>query len=227
MRGTLYGVGVGPGNPRLMTYLAVETIVKCPVIAVPANGRHHALSYRIASGMVEGLDKKECLALSTPMTKDDKILNQSYETAAEQVIERLENGQDVAYLTLGDPTIYSTYIYIHRLVKKRGFQTQIINGVPSFCAAAAVLGDSLAERSEQFHIVPSTYSIEEALRYPGNKALMKAGSKMPLVKQVLQEKHISAAAVENCGLPEERIYPDADSMPEEAGYYTIVLVGHQ
>ena len=60
MKGTLYGVGVGPGDSRLMTYLAVETIEKCPVIAVPAEGREHAVSYRIADGIVKGLDQKEC-----------------------------------------------------------------------------------------------------------------------------------------------------------------------
>ena len=106
MKGTLYGVGVGPGDSRLMTYLAVETIEKCPVIAVPAEGREHAVSYRIADGIVKGLDQKECLNLSTPMTKDLKVLGQNYEEAARRIIERLEDGKDVAYLTLGDPTIY-------------------------------------------------------------------------------------------------------------------------
>ena len=117
MSGRLYGVGVGPGDPRLMTLLAIETIESCPVIAVPGENRDHAVSYRIAEGAVAGLEKKKCLTLSTPMTKDPEILAQSYEMAAERIIEELKEGQDVAYLTLGDPTIYSTYIYIHRLVK--------------------------------------------------------------------------------------------------------------
>ena len=69
IKGTLYGVGVGPGDPRLMTYLAVDTIQKCPVIAVPADGKENAVSYKIASGIVENLDEKECLNLTTPMTK--------------------------------------------------------------------------------------------------------------------------------------------------------------
>ena len=105
MKGTLYGVGVGPGDPRLMTYLAVETIVKCPVIAVPAKGREHAVSYRIASGIVKDLDRKECLNLSTPMTKDKRVLDENYKAAADQITEQLDAGRDVAYLTLGDPTI--------------------------------------------------------------------------------------------------------------------------
>lgn len=224
MKGTLYGVGVGPGDPRLMTYLAVETIVKCPVIAVPAKGREHAVSYRIASGIVKDLDRKECLNLSTPMTKDKKVLDENYKAAADQITEQLDAGRDVAYLTLGDPTIYSTYIYIHRIVRERGYETRIVSGVPSFCAAAAKISDSLADRAEQLHIIPSTYDIEEALTYPGSKVLMKAASKLPYVKQTLREKNVTAAIIENCGLPGERIYGLSDDMPKEASYYTTVVV---
>ena len=136
IKGTLYGVGVGPGDPRLMTYLAVDTIQKCPVIAVPADGKENAVSYKIASGIVENLDEKECLNLTTPMTKDKAVLNAAYQAASDQIIEQLEQGKDVACLTLGDPTIYSTYIYIHRVVKAHGYATEIINGIarsaPSF-----------------------------------------------------------------------------------------------
>ena len=224
MKGTLYGVGVGPGDPKLMTYLAVETVKKCPVIAVPAEGREHAVSYRIAEGIVEGLEEKECLNLSTPMTNDMQILEQNYRAAADRIIGQLEQGKDVAYLTLGDPTIYSTYIYIHRIVGKRGYKTQIVNGIPSFCAVAARLGVSLADRAEQLHIIPSTYDIEEALTYPGSKVLMKAASKLSVVKDQLKEKEMKGIMVENCGLPDEHIYENVDDMPEKASYYSIVLV---
>ena len=148
MKGTLYGIGVGPGDPRLMTYLAVDTIKRCPVIAVPADGKGKAVAYKIASGIVEDLDAKECLNLSTPMTKDKAILDAAYQTAADTIIEQLEQGKDVACLTLGDPTIYSTYIYIHRLVKAKGYETEIVNGIPSFCAVSAKLVDSRVDRSE-------------------------------------------------------------------------------
>lgn len=224
MRGTLYGVGVGPGDPRLMTCLAIETIKACPVVAVPARGRDQALSYRIAKGMVEDLEKKECLALSTPMTRDLDVLNQNYEQAAEKIIACLDAGKDVAYLTLGDPSIYSTYIYIHRLVKRRGYGAEMVSGVPSFCAAAARTGESLADRAEQLHILPSSYAIEEALDAPGTKVLMKAGSQLLQIKQMLSEKGMDAEMVENCGMESERRYLSVEEMPDEAGYYTIILV---
>ena len=224
MSGTLYGVGVGPGDPRQMTLLAVETIARCPVIAVPAVGREHAISYQIASGAVKGLEEKDCLNLSTPMTKDPQVLAQSYELAAGQIVGQLERGRDVAYLTLGDPTIYSTYIYIHRLVREKGYPVQIINGIPSFCAVAARMGDSLADRSEQLHIIPSNYDIEAALDYPGSKVFMKAASKLSTVKQTLKERKLAGVMVENCGFPDEHIYEGTETMPEKSGYYTTVLV---
>ena len=200
IKGTLYGVGVGPGDPRLMTYLAVDTIQKCPVIAVPADGKENAVSYKIASGIVENLDEKECLNLTTPMTKDKAVLNAAYQAASNQIIEQLEQGKDVACLTLGDPTIYSTYIYIHRIVKAHGYATEIINGIPS------------------------TYDIEAALELPGTKVLMKAASKMPLVKATLKEKHMIGTMIENSGMPEEHIYHKINEIPDRASYYSIIVV---
>ncbi len=224
MKGTLYGVGVGPGDPRLMTYLAVDTIKRCPVIAVPADGKGKAVAYKIASGIVEDIDTKECLNLSTPMTKDKAVLNAAYATAANTIIEQLEQGKDVACLTLGDPTIYSTYIYIHRLVKAKGYATEIVNGIPSFCAVSAKLGDSLVDRSEQLHVIPSTYDIEDGLKLPGTKVLMKAASKMPIVKETLKRNNLKGAMIENCGMPEEHIYHGVDEIPDQASYYSIIVV---
>ncbi|MCI9105853.1 MAG: precorrin-2 C(20)-methyltransferase, partial [Lachnospiraceae bacterium] len=95
---------------------------------------------------------------------------------------------------------------------------------PSFCAVAARMGESLADRSEQLHIIPSSYDIEKALDYPGSKVFMKAGSKLSRVKQTLQEKDMTAVMVENCGFSNEHIYDVITAMPEKASYYTTVLV---
>lgn len=222
--GKLYGVGVGPGDPRLMTVLAAETIRSCPVIAVPGKDRKQAVSYRIAAGLIRGLDEKECLCLPAPMTRDEARLQEAHEAAADQIGVCLKAGKDVAYLTLGDPTIYSTYIYIHRLVRQRGFETEIINGIPSFCAAAARLGDSLSDRSEQLHIIPSSYGMGEALALPGTKVLMKSGSRLFEVKQALKECGAEASMVENCGMEGERIYRGLEEIPDEASYYSLIIL---
>ncbi len=224
MSGTLYGVGVGPGDPKLMTFLAAETIEKCPVIAVPAADRELAVSYRIAGGIVKGIGQKECLNLAIPMTKDQQVLKEKYEQDAELIIQKLQEGKDVAYLTIGDPTIYSTYIYLHRLIQKQGYPAEIISGIPSFCAAAARVGESLADRSEQLHIIPSNYGIDRTLDYPGVKVLMKAGSKLSSVRQIMKEKGMRGVVVENCGFLDEHIYYDMEMAPEETSYYTTVLI---
>lgn len=224
MKGTLYGVGVGPGDPKLMTVLAAETIKTSRVIAVPAKNKEEAVSYRIAEGLIPEICDKECLCFSAPMTKEPKILNEAYEKASEAIIARLEAGEDVAYLTLGDPTVYSTYIYVHRLVTAKGYNAQIINGITSFCAAAVRLNDSLSDRSEQLHIIPSSYNIEDALDLSGTKILMKAASKMAEVKRLIKTKNLKAAAVENCGMPNERIYKNIEEIPDDAGYYSVVII---
>ena len=211
MKGRLFGVGVGPGDPELMTYKAVRTIEKCPVIAVPAKGREHAVSYRIAAGMVDNMEEKEYLDLDTPMTKDRQILNQNYEKAAKRIIEELEKGKDVAYLTLGDPTIYSTYMYIQRIIKEKGYETSIINGIPSFCAAASKLNESLADRAD-------------ALRYPGTKVLMKSASRLAEVREILEEKNVDVKMIENCGMADEQIYERLEDIPEHASYYSLLIV---
>ena len=90
MHGILYGVGVGPGDPRLMTFLAAETIKKCEVLAVPARTREQAVSYQIARGLLPELDQKACLSLAVPMTKDRTVLNAAYEQAADLVEEQLK-----------------------------------------------------------------------------------------------------------------------------------------
>ena len=132
MKGRLFGVGVGPGDPELMTYKAVRTIEKCPVIAVACEGQGTCGQLQNCGRNVDNMEEKEYLDLDTPMTKDRQILNQNYEKAAKRIIEELEKGKDVAYLTLGDPTIYSTYMYIQRIIKEKGYETSIINGIPSF-----------------------------------------------------------------------------------------------
>ena len=161
------------------------------------------------------------------MTKDRQILDRNYENAAGRIIEELEKGKDVAYLTLGDPTIYSTYMYIHRIVKAKGYETTIISGIPSFCAAAARMDDSLVDRAEELHVIPSSYGIEAALNYSGTKILMKSASGISEVKRTTWKKKDGKCECkddENCGMPEERIYERIEDVPEQAGYYSLLIV---
>ena len=106
----------------------------------------------------------------------------------------------------------------------RGSAGKFVHGVPSCGAASAGRGDSLADRSKQLHITPSTYETGGAGELPGTKGLMKAASRMPAVKEALRRKGLRAAMVENCGMENQKIYADAEEIPEEASYYSLVVV---
>ena len=136
MNGTLYGVGIGPGDPELITLKAVRIIEQSPVIAVPKTGESRRVALSIAEQTIPHIHEKEVLSLHFPMTKDKCMIDTNRDEIAKQIIDILKEGKDIAFLTLGDPSVYSTYWYIHQRVVKQGYQAQMIAGVPSFCAVA-------------------------------------------------------------------------------------------
>ncbi len=221
-KGTLYGTGVGPGDPMLMTLKAVRVIEGCDVIAVPTEKKEESVAYRIASGVAD-LKEKHCMEISMPMTRDTDMLVRYHRQGVEQIKSVLDLGQDVAFLTLGDPTIYSTYMYLHRKIAGEGYRTEIISGVPSFCAAAASLNISLTERSDQLHVIPASYAFAEAVGFAGTKVFMKAGSRLEELKKVLKEADAEVYMVENCGMEQEKKYFTAEEIDGQAGYYATVI----
>ena len=224
MSGCLYSVGVGPGDPELMTLKAVKIIRNCQVLVLPAESKEKCVAYQIVRRAIPEIEDKTTVCLVMPMTKDKDRLEKSHREGTQKVAEVLDAGKDAAFLTLGDPTVYATSMYIHHRIAGMGYQTSIVSGVPSFCAAAAKLGVSLGEKQEQIHIIPASYDVEAAMQLPGTKILMKAGKKMPVVRQCVKEHHGWAAMVENCGMAEEHLWINAEDMPEHPGYYTLVIV---
>lgn len=224
MAGRLYGVGVGPGDPELVTLKALRLMRECEIIAVTGENPKESVAYRIAVTTYPEVVSKELLHLVTPMTKERAVLEAGYRASADAIEQYLKEGKSVALLTLGDPSVYSSFIYIKRLVQADGYETKMISGVPSFCAAAAKIGDSLADRNEQIHVIPASYQTEEAMELEGTKVLMKAGSKLADVKKLLQKQKYQAWMIENCGMPGERIYSDLSEFPEKGSYYSVVIV---
>nr|WP_270257928.1 precorrin-2 C(20)-methyltransferase [Coprococcus catus] len=224
MSGCLYSVGVGPGDPELMTLKAVKIIRNCQVLVLPAESKEKCVAYQIVRQAIPEIEDKTTVCLVMPMTKDKDRLEKSHREGTQKVAEVLDAGKDAAFLTLGDPTVYATSMYIHQRIAGMGYRTSIVSGVPSFCAAAAKLGVSLGEKQEQIHIIPASYDVEAAIQLPGTKILMKAGKKMPVVRQCVKEHHGWAAMVENCGMAEEHLWINAEDMPEHPGYYTLVIV---
>lgn len=221
----LYGVSVGPGDPELMTIKAVRALEKCTVIAVPRSGADTLVALEIAKKAVPEILKKEILELSLPMTRNPQVLEEARGAAASTLISLLKTGVDVAFLTLGDASVYSTYMYLHQRVTAAGYPAQIIPGVPSFCAAAALRGGKLTSVDKPLHIVPGSYDcVEESLNWPGPKILMKSGKSLGRIKTLLADRGLldSAYLVQECGMEGERACPL--SQVEDAGYFSIVFV---
>ena len=245
MSGIFTGVGVGPGDPELMTLKAVRAVEACSVIAIPvsdstleepvyesaanqekqnASYLERCVAYQIAAGAVEGIAEKDRIYLPMPMIKEKDRLKAIHDNDAAAVAELLDQEKNVVFLTLGDPTVYSTCMYVHKRLKRSGYITQIVPGIPSFCAAAARMDIPLVENRQELHVLPASYHIEESLDLPGTKVLMKAGRKMSEVKRLLTEKELDAMMVENCGMENEKLYFGAQEIPEQAGYYSLLVV---
>ena len=227
MTGKLYGVGVGPGDPELMTLKAVRIIRECNVIAVPDTGDKEMTALSIAQSALPEICGKRIIALSLPMSRNPELLHVCHTKAANQLIRLLTDGNSVAFLTLGDPTVYSTYMYIHKIVLEMDGQAEIISGVPSFCAAAGRLGIPLAEGGEALHILPGSYNgANEGMDLDGTKVLMKTGKSFGRIKAELENKGMLGRAkmIQRCGMEGERIWGDIAQADNNESYFSIIIV---
>ncbi len=230
MKGILYGVSVGPGNPELMTLQAVRLLQRCPVIAVPQTQSGGTVALDIASQAVD-LSGKSFIMLPFLMTRDEAKRDERHRQLAALLKASLDAGQDVAMLSLGDASVYSSFSYMADLLAIEGYPIEVSAGVTSFCASAAALGVGLTEMNQPLHIIPAGADDGQALALPGTKALLKAGRALPQLLARLKEQGLlnKAMLVQNCGLPGERL---VKNIPEDfnfkdfdiGGYFTTVIV---
>ena len=208
-KGKLFGVGIGPGDKELITLKAVNTIKNADVIAIPDSLSGKNRAYEIIK---EYIYEKEIKFIPMPMVKDK---------------DYLDKGRNTAFATLGDPSVYSTYMYIHRIVESKGYDVEMIAGVTSFCASAARLNISLCDGAEPLIIIPANYEDnKKLLNLSGNKVLMKSGRKIAKVKQEIDECCLTDKTymVENCGMEEEKIYKDFSKSADESSYFSLIIV---
>ena len=225
-KGICYGVGVGPGDPELITLKAVRVLTRCPVIAAPQTRSGEMLALDIVRGAVD-LAGKTILPLTFTMSQDKAVLQASHEAAADAVQAHLDRGEDVAMPNLGDVSIYATWGYVLQVLEGRGYETVMIPGVPSFCAAAARLNATLVSWGSPLHIIPvGKGPVAPLVEQPGGKVLMKTGKALPQVRQALREQGLyeKASLVQNCGLPDQKICRSLDEAEDGVGYFTTIVV---
>ncbi len=211
----------------MITIKAIHTMENCPIIAVPKTGAKRQAAYTIALAAYPALADKEVVDIDFPMEADRQRREENHRRAAEQVIRLLERtGKDVAFLTLGDPTIYSTFTYIQDVAKAEGYETELIPGVPSFCAVAARLNEALVIDGEALHVIPGSYdTIDTELKWKGTRVLMKTARSMEKVRKVLRENGLydQSQMVQKCGMEGERVFKNLDEADDSAVYFSVIV----
>jgi len=228
--GRLYGVGVGPGDPELVTLKAQRIIGAADVVAYPRARRATGVARRIAAPyMREGQIE---LALTYPVTTEatddyEGALQAFYDEAAEQVATHLDAGADVVVLCEGDPFLYGSYMYLHERLAHR-YETEVVPGVTSFSAAAAAAGRPLAKRDDVLTILPGTLPREQLaarLRTSDAAVILKLGRTFAAVAGAAEGAGVAERAVyvERASAPEQRVTPLREAGPD-VPYMSLVLV---
>lgn len=229
--GTLYGLGVGPGDPELITVRAFRMIKESPVIAYPKKRKgSKSYAHRIAEVYIDPAEK-EMIGLVFPMTKDQTILDREWNKAVELVWEKLAEGKDVAFLTEGDPLLYSTFIHMMKLMKQLHPEVPIktVPGISSINGAASRLGIPLADGDDHVAIVPATSNYEEMKRIIEEHdciIFIKVAKVIDLMVQVLKELNLlnNASVVTKVTSDEEIIWDVEELDGVELEYLTLMVV---
>ena len=229
MSGIFYGIGVGPGDPELLTVKAIKAIEKVDVLIAPKT---------------EKKDGSVALTVAKPyLNKDVEIVYQvfpmvkgfaenstdAWESNKQEILELLRAGKNVAFLTIGDPMFYSTYIYVFRLLENEGVEIQTIPGIPAFAAIGSQLGYPIVEGDDVLTVIPATASpekVEKAMQAADNVVLMKVYKNFEEVADMLDKNEMAeqAVLVSRAGLDDEKIIYDVLAhKKEKLNYLSTIL----
>lgn len=231
--GKLFGVGVGPGAPNLMTLRAVEVLREVDVIAIPRSNRYaKSVAWRIAEPNVPRREGQELLMLEFPMTKDPEILTPAWDLAFTEIGRRLEQGKSLAFISEGDPLFYSTFTYLKNQAPERwpGIECEIVPAVSSFTAVPAVIQTTIADGQERVAVVPASYGLDELpgiLRLFDTILLMKVSSVMPQLVAVLRAEGLldKAVYVSKATMDHQQVVTDLASIQnDKCDYFSMVMV---
>jgi precorrin-2/cobalt-factor-2 C20-methyltransferase len=226
MNGTLYGVGVGPGDPELMTVKAWRLISTAKVIAYLAANGGESTARSIAMPFIA--EDVEELVIDMPMRVDPEAGQAAYDKGAKSIAARLSAGADVVMLCEGDPFFYGSFMYVFdRLAPE--FRTVVVPGVTSITACAAEMGQPLCARDDVLKILPATLDEEQLrkeLAATQAAAIIKVGRHFGKVKHVLQSLKLEgrATAVSHATQDQQVVQPVAEITSDDLPYFTTIIV---
>ena len=223
--GTLYGVGLGPGDPDLITRKAARLIENAAIIAYPTLAGGESFARAIAADLIAA-DARE-IVMDVPMTLAREPAQAAYDKGAAEIASVLNSGEDVVCLCEGDPFFYGSFMYLHARLGGR-FTVEVVPGVTSLTACAAQAGVPLVARNERLTVLPGPLPADELTRRiegAESVAVLKVGRHLPKLRSVIAGLGLlnRAVYVERATLPEERICPLADA-PDEAPYFSMILL---
>lgn len=231
--GTLYGVGAGPGAPDLLTLRAVRLLESADVLALPRSSDFGAsVAWDIVAPVVGKKPGQTRLHLTFPMSKDAAIVRTHVERAVGAIGRELTAGRSVAFVTEGDPSVFSTFGYVREEALRRwpSLRVEVVPGITSITSVAMVGEVSLADGQERVAIVPATYGVDDLvdlLRAFDTVVLMKLGSELPVILEALEATGLTERAffVSKATMREERLVRDVRTLRgEHGGCFAMMIV---
>ncbi len=230
--GTLYGVGIGPGDPDLITVKGVEVLSRCPHVFVP-KATHTAPSKALGIIRKHLNPAAEIHEVIFPMVTDQELLEARWQETAKAIGKVLTNGEDICFPTLGDALLYSTYIYLVRALRAVLPEARVITipGITAFSAAAALTGFPIGEGKQPVIIIPTAddlTDLRQALRTQGTVIIMKIGKRLDAVLDLLEQYHAldSGVFISHAGMYNEHLETDLRKLrgcDQRTGYLSIIL----
>ena len=228
MRGTFYGIGVGPGDPELLTVKAIKAIEAADVLIAPKTEKKDG---SVALEIARPHLKKdiEIVYQVFPMVKDFAEDPGAWEANKAEILALLHAGKNVAFFTLGDPMFFSTYIYVFRLLEHEDVDIVTVPGVPAFAAIGSQIGRPIVEGNDVLAIIPATADkerLEEIMAVAGSAVIMKVYHNSAEIIDLLRRNHMAkdAVLVSRAGLDGERIIYDLEAHADEKLNYLSTIL---
>ena len=226
-KGKLYGIGVGPGDTELLTLKAARILKEVSVVFTPKSSKEKdSIALSIVKPVLEEREDYKRLMLVTPifpMIEDKEELEKIWTTASEMIGQYLDSGRDVAFITLGDPSVFSTYSYIQKKLIGE-YEIETVPGITSFTACAAARNKALVEQNEILSIVPKIDDrLENVLEYSDSIVLMKASRNTSQLEETIEQKERPKEiySVQNCTRENEKII---EGFSHEKPYLTTTII---